>query len=129
MDDLLTVLQQDYQRFPQDQTFSIYAEDVYFKDPLNHFRGLDRYQKMIAFLARTFRDIHLDLHKIKQKTEHIRSDWTLSMTCPLPWRPRLVISGYSELIVNQQGLIISHVDYWHHAPWQVFFQIFQRPRK
>ena len=37
--DLVAILAEDYARFPQDQTYDIYGEDVYFKDPLNEFRG------------------------------------------------------------------------------------------
>ena len=45
------ILLEDYQRFPDNQTFDIYAPDVYFKDPLNEFRrpttshNLQRIQK------------------------------------------------------------------------------------
>ncbi|MBV5261864.1 DUF2358 domain-containing protein [Synechococcus moorigangaii CMS01] len=123
--DLLDTLRQDYQKFPQDQTFSIYRDDVLFQDPLNRFRGRTRYQKMIRFLDRWFQDIHLELHDLQQNQQVIRSDWTLSMTCPLPWRPRLQISGHSLLTVDQTNLIISHIDHWQTAPMQVFFQIFQ----
>ena len=42
---VVEILNQDYQRFPENQTYEIYAQDVYFKDPLNEFRGVDRYQR------------------------------------------------------------------------------------
>jgi len=35
--DIIAILQQDYQRFPLDQTYDIYADNVYFQDPLNQF--------------------------------------------------------------------------------------------
>ena len=46
--DVISILKQDYQKFPTDQNYSIYAENVYFEDPLNKFRGIGRYQKMIS---------------------------------------------------------------------------------
>ncbi|ANV86577.1 DUF2358 domain-containing protein [Picosynechococcus sp. PCC 7117] len=125
--DLLDILRQDYQNFPQDQTFAIYSDDVFFQDPLNRFRGRDRYQKMIGFLGRWFRDIHLELHDLQQTQQTIRSEWTLSMTCPLPWQPRLRISGYSLLEVNADNLIVSHIDYWQKPPLKVLLQVFQSP--
>lgn len=124
--DILDILQQDDQRFPEAQTFEIYAPDVFFKDPLNEFRGVARYQQMIGFLGRWFQDIQLDLHGIQRDGTTIRTDWTLNMTCPLPWRSRLSISGYSLLEVNAQDLIVSHVDYWHDAPLSVLGQVFSR---
>jgi hypothetical protein len=126
--DTLEILKQDYQRFPEAQTFEIYADDVFFKDPLNEFRGVARYRKMIAFLGRWFKDIQLDLHQIQREEQTIRTDWTLHMTCPVPWRSRLSIAGYSLLEINESNLIISHVDYWHKPVLAVFMQLFRKPQ-
>jgi len=123
--DLLPILKADYERFPQDQTYEIYAEDVYFKDPMTEFRGRDRYRQMIKFIQTWFRNCHMDLHHIQQTENHIRSDWTLSWNTPLPWQPHISISGWSELTVNDQGLIASHVDYWHCSKLDVLKQHFQ----
>ncbi|MBW4517269.1 MAG: DUF2358 domain-containing protein [Timaviella obliquedivisa GSE-PSE-MK23-08B] len=123
--DILEVLQADYQRFPKNQTYSIYAEDVYFKDPMSQFRGRDRYQRTIQFIDTWFTNPKLDLHKIERNGNQIRSDWTLSWTTPLPWKPRIAIGGWSELEVNQQDLIISHIDYWHCSRLDVLKQHFR----
>ena len=123
--DIIEILQADYQRFPQNQTYSIYAEDVYFKDPMSEFRGRDRYQRTIQFIETWFADPKLDLHEIQRNGNQIRSDWTLSWTTPLPWKPRIAIAGWSELEVNQQDLIISHIDYWHCSRFDVLKQHFR----
>ena len=86
--------------------------DVYFKDPLNEFRGVKRYQQMINFMSNWFGDVKMDLHDIKRLGQQIHTRWTLSWTTPLPWRPRIAIPGKSELTVNDQDLIISHIDFW-----------------
>jgi hypothetical protein len=122
--DLLTCLQSDYQRFPIDQTYSLYASDVYFQDPLNRFYGVKRYQRMIQFIQTWFKNLVLDLHQIQQQGDRIETQWTLSWDAPLPWRPRIVISGWSELLLNAEGLIQSHIDYWHCSPWAVVRQHF-----
>jgi hypothetical protein len=123
--DILQILQADYQRFPKNQTYSIYAEDVYFKDPMSKFRGRDRYQSTIQFIDTWFTNPKLDLHEIQRNGNQIRSDWTLSWTTPLPWKPRIAIAGWSELEVNQQDLIISHIDYWHCSRFDVLKQHFR----
>jgi Uncharacterized conserved protein (DUF2358) len=120
--DLLTVLRQDYDRFPQDQTYGLYAEDVFFKDPMTEFRGVKKYQEMIATIDRFFKDLQLDLHEIQQTDHQIRTDWTLSWTTPLPWKPRITISGWSELTIDGAGLISQHIDYWHCTRWNVLQQ-------
>lgn len=100
---LLDILRQDYQRFPEAQTYEIYAEDVYFKDPLNEFRGCDRYRQNIHFIATWFKAVHLELHDIHQEGDRILTDWTLAWNTPLPWFPRISIPGWSELTVNPEG--------------------------
>lgn len=111
--DMIEILKQDYERFPADQTYSIYAKDVYFQDPLNKFRGIKRYKQMIGFINSWFINPKLDLHDIRQEDDAIETRWTLSWNTPLPWKPRISISGWSELQLNPDGLIVSHIDYWN----------------
>ncbi len=120
--DIIEILQQDYQKFPQEQNYSIYAQNVYFKDPLNEFRGLSRYQRMIKFIDTWFRNVKLEVHKIQRQQQQIDTEWTLSWNSPLPWRPRIKISGRSELILNEKEQIISHIDYWYCSIWDVLRQ-------
>lgn len=124
---LIETIKQDYQNFPDNQTYSIYAENVYFKDPVNEFSGCDRYQKMINFMATWFQDIQLDLHNISESGDTIETQWTLSWTVSvLPWSPRLSIPGYSHLHINPEGLIDRHIDYWNCSRLAVVKQLFQQ---
>lgn len=113
MMDIIQILRQDYQRFPDNQTYSIYAADVFFQDPLNRFRGVERYKLMINFIKTLFIAVKMDLHDIHQEGDTIKTEWTLSWNTPLPWKPRIAIPGWSELRLNPQGLIVSHIDYWN----------------
>ena len=122
---LLQILQDDYRRFPEGQTYSLYAEDVYFRDPLNEFRGRDRYQQTISFIKTWFLDVKMDLHIIQRDGNLIRTDWTLHWNTPLPWKPLISISGWSELTVNAEDLIVSHVDYWRCSRLDVLRQHFR----
>ena len=123
--DIISIIKQDYQNFPADQTYSIYAENVYFQDPVNTFRGIERYQKMIGFMSNWFYDIQLDLHDISQSENVITTRWTLSWTAPAPWQPRMAIPGWSELKLDTDGLINSHIDYWDISRLDVLKQLFQ----
>lgn len=111
--DIIQILKEDYQRFPADQTYSIYAKDVFFKDPLNQFRGIDRYKQMISFINSWFNEVQMDLHEIHRSEDTIKTRWTLNWTTPLPWKPRIAIPGWSELKLNADELISSHIDYWN----------------
>jgi hypothetical protein len=123
--DILEILQQDYAKFPIDQNYQIYAADVYFQDPLTRFRGLNRYRQMIALIQKWFKSPLLRLVEIDRVESLITTRWALSWNTPLPWQPRIEITGRSELILNEQELIISHIDYWDCSPFDVFKQHFR----
>ncbi|CEJ47568.1 DUF2358 domain-containing protein [Umezakia ovalisporum] len=122
--DIIQILTQDYHRFPANQTYSIYDENVYFQDPLTKFRGVKRYEQMIKFIQTWFINPHMDLHDIQRSQDTIKTEWTLSWNTPLPWKPRISISGWSELSLNSDNFIISHIDYWYCSPLEVIKQHF-----
>jgi hypothetical protein len=122
--DVVQTLKEDYSRFPKDQTYSIYAEDVYFKDPMSEFRGCDRYKLMIQFIDTFFINTQMDLHHIQRNGDTINTQWTLNWNTPLPWKPRIRIDGWSELKLNSEDQIISHIDYWHCSRLDVLKQHF-----
>lgn len=89
---------------------------------MNEFQGVNRYKQMIGFIKRWFIDVRMDLYEIKQDNEKILTRWMLSWNAPLPWKPRMEISGWSELKVVE-GLIVSHIDYWDCSVWDVGKQL------
>ncbi|MFN3361648.1 MAG: DUF2358 domain-containing protein [Pseudanabaenaceae cyanobacterium] len=123
--DLLEIIKQDYARFPQAQTYSIYAPDVHFRDPVYNFRGIDRYKDMIKFITTWFRDLQLELHSIERVGDTIQTTWTMRWRAPLPWRPPISVSGWTELKLNREGKICAHYDYWHCSKWDVIKQHFR----
>jgi hypothetical protein len=122
---IIDILKQDYKRFPDNQTYNIYAEDVYFKDPLNEFNGVKQYQNMIGFIRQWFIDVEMDVHEISQSENMIKTRWTLNWTAPVPWKPQMSIPGWSELKLNSAGLICSHIDYWNCSRLDVVKQLFK----
>lgn len=122
--DIVEILRADYARFPIDQTYAIYADDVYFQDPLNRFRGIDRYRRTIDFINTWFKEIYFDLHSLERIDNLISTRWVLSWNTPVPWYPRIAIPGRSELLVDDRELIVSHIDYWDCTPLAVLKQHF-----
>ncbi len=124
--DIIELLRQDYATFPIEQSYHLYAEDVYFQDPLTRFRGLNRYRQMVGFIEMFFKSPQLELHQIDRSTRSITTQWTLRWNTPLPWYPRIEISGRSEMLLNEAELIISHIDYWDCSPLDVLKQHFRK---
>jgi hypothetical protein len=118
-------IRQDYANFPNDQSYDLYAEDVFFRDPLNRFNGVDRYREMIRFIDRWFQHPHLKLHDLEQTSEKtFQTRWTLSWITPLPWKPHIAVPGWTEYQLNDEGKIIAHIDYWNCSRLAVLGQVF-----
>ncbi|OIP75033.1 MAG: hypothetical protein AUK48_08495 [Oscillatoriales cyanobacterium CG2_30_44_21] len=125
MTNILDIIKADYGKFPEAQTYSIYSEDVYFKDPVYNFRGIKQYQKMIGFITFWFKNLKLELHDIVRNENLIKAEWTMSWDAPLPWKPRISVTGWSDLTLDTAGdLIISHIDYWRCTKFDVVKQHF-----
>lgn len=118
-------IRQDYANFPKDQSYDLYAEDVYFQDPLNRFRGVKRYREMISFIERWFQQPNLELHDLEQTSEQtFRTRWTLSWITPVPWQPQISVPGWTEYRLNDEGKIIAHIDHWNCSRLEVLGQVF-----
>jgi hypothetical protein len=65
---------------------------------------------MIGFMGRWFQDMELQLHAITQTDNDIYTEWVLRWTSPLPWHPRITIAGKSKLQLDENGLIIAHIE-------------------
>jgi hypothetical protein len=129
--DLIPIITADYAQFPAAQTYSIYSPTVYFKDPMYDFRGLERYQKMIGFITTWFKNLKLELHSIAEHGDGLKTRWTMSWDAPLPWKPRIAVTGWSELTISPDNLITSHIDYWDCSRWAVIqqhFNFFETPQ-
>jgi len=133
MNNILEIVQADYAKFPEAQTYGIYSEDVYFKDPVYNFRGIKQYQRMIGFITFWFKNLKLDLHEISRRDNLIKTRWTMSWDAPLPWKPRISVTGWSDLTVDvfpdnsgDRELIISHIDYWDCTKFDVIKQHFRK---
>ena len=78
---------------------------------------------MIVFMGTFFKEFKLDFHNISQSGDTIETRWTLSWIAPLPWKPKMAIAGRSELKVNSDNLIVSHIDYWNCSRLEVLKQL------
>lgn len=121
--ELVEIIKQDYKRFPNNQTFDIYDQNVHFKDPVYDFYGLKKYQEMIGFLTKWFKNLKLELHTIERQENQINTRWTMTWNSPLPWQPFISVSGRSELKITN-NLIIGHYDYWDCSLWDMIKQHF-----
>lgn len=113
--------------FERDISYGLYTRDIFFKDPVNQFKGKLNYRIIfwtLRFHGRLFfTDLHFDLHDVRVETpDTIRADWTVRGQLRLPWRPQLYFNGYSIYRLNAEGKIYDHRDTWDRPPAAILRQ-------
>lgn len=117
--------------FDRDISYDIYSQDIFFQDPVNTFKGKFNY-RIIFWTLRFhgqlfFTELFFDLHDIHQASENtIRADWTVRGTLRLPWKPKLLFNGYSIYTLNEDALILRHIDTWDRSPGDILQQFWRK---
>jgi hypothetical protein len=113
--------------FERDLSYDIYTDDIFFKDPVNTFKGKFNY-RIIFWTLRFhgqlfFTELYFDLHDVQQTEPNIiLANWTVRGTLRLPWKPRLFFQGFSTYQLNESGLIYEHIDTWDRKPTDILKQ-------
>ena len=127
---VISTLRQDLPiLFAKDICYDIYTQDIYFKDPVNKFKGKFQYRMVywtLRFHAKAFfTQIYFDLHDVHQsKEDTIVAKWTVRGTLRLPWKAQIFFNGYSDYKLNPEGLIYEHIDTWDREPGEILRQFF-----
>lgn len=117
--------------FEKDISYDIYTQSIYFKDPVNTFKGKLNY-RIIFWTLRFhgqlfFTELFFDLHDVQQTSEDtILANWTVRGTLRVPWRAKIFFNGYSTYKLTSEGLIYEHIDTWDRPPGAILRQFFQR---
>ncbi|MFW6358891.1 MAG: DUF2358 domain-containing protein [Chroococcales cyanobacterium] len=120
--------------FQEDISYDIYTQDIYFKDPVNTFKGKFNYRIIywtLRFHAQLFfTEIYFDLHDIKKvNKETIKAYWTVRGTLRVPWKAKIFFNGDSTYSLNEAGLIDNHIDSWDRKPSEILKQFFRKETK
>lgn len=99
--------------FQRDMDFSIYRDDVVFRDPRNAFHGIANYRTIfwsVRFHGNLFfRDLRVDILRVWQpEPREIRVRWSARGVSRLPWRPVGVFDGISTFRLDEEGMIYVH---------------------
>ncbi|KOP25868.1 hypothetical protein AMR41_13490 [Hapalosiphon sp. MRB220] len=117
--------------FEKDISYDIYTQNIYFKDPVNKFKGKLNYRIIfwtLRFHARLFfTEIYFDLHDVSQSAEDIiLATWTVRGVLRVPWKAQIFFNGYSTYKLNQDAFIYEHIDTWDRKPGEILQQFFRK---
>lgn len=132
IEQVIKTLKQDLPTlFEQDISYDIYTRDIYFRDPVNTFKGKFNYRIIfwtLRFHAQLFfTQIYFDVHEVNQLDEGtILAKWTVRGVLRVPWKARLLFNGYSTYKFNADNLIYEHIDTWDRKPGEILRQFWQK---
>ncbi len=120
--------------FETDLSYDIYTKDIYFRDPVNTFKGKFNY-RIIFWTLRFhgklfFTSLYFDLHDIQQTaSDTILANWTVRGILRVPWKARILFNGYSTYKLTPEGFIYEHIDTWDRQPSEILKQFFRRGKE
>ena len=85
------------------------VKDIIFIDPFNNIKGLDNFKNIFYHMFDTVEEPKFDIVDYAQNKDHIFLKWKMTFYA---FKATQTIEGMSDITLNKEGKIISHLDYW-----------------
>ena len=85
------------------------VKDIIFIDPFNNIRGLDNFKNIFYHMFDTVEEPKFDIVDYAQNKDHIFLKWKMTFYA---FKASQTIEGMSDITLNKEGKVISHLDYW-----------------
>ncbi|MDC3141072.1 nuclear transport factor 2 family protein [Alphaproteobacteria bacterium] len=85
------------------------VKDIIFIDPFNNIKGLDNFKNIFYHMFDTVEEPKFDIVDYAQNKDHIFLKWKMTFYA---FKASQTIEGMSDITLNQEGKVISHLDYW-----------------
>ena len=91
---------------------AVYASDAHFKDPFNDVVGIGDISKIYAHMFENLTNPRFVITRTIEQVEPVREAF-VAWQFRFEWRGRAFdIPGGTRFVLNDQGLVADHVDYW-----------------
>ena len=84
-------------------------DDVMFSDPFNNIKGLDNFKKIFYHMFDKVEEPKFQIVDYAQNKDHIFLKWKMTFYA---FKASQTIEGMSDITLNKEGKVISHLDYW-----------------
>tara|TARA_E500000331_G_C17111870_1_gene650012 strand:+ start:352 stop:795 length:444 start_codon:yes stop_codon:yes gene_type:complete len=85
------------------------VKDIIFIDPFNNTKGLDNFKNIFYHMFDTVEEPKFDIVDYAQNEDHIFLKWKMTFYA---FKASQTIEGMSDITLNKEGKVISHLDYW-----------------
>ena len=85
------------------------VKDIIFIDPFNNIKGLDNFKNIFYHMFDTVEEPKFNIVDYAQNKDHIFLKWKMTFYA---FKALQTIEGMSDITLNKEGKVISHLDYW-----------------
>ena len=85
------------------------VKDIIFIDPFNNIKGLDNFKNIFYHMFDTVEEPKFNIVDYAQNEDHIFLKWKMTFYA---FKALQTIEGMSDITLNKEGKVISHLDYW-----------------
>ena len=85
------------------------VKDIIFIDPFNNIKGLDNFKNIFYHMFDTVEEPKFDIVDYAQNKDHIFLKWKMTFYA---FKASQTIEGMSDITLNKEGKVVSHLDYW-----------------
>jgi len=85
------------------------ANDIIFSDPFNNVKGLNNFKKIFYHMFDNVKQPRFVIIDYTQKKDHVYLKWKMSFYA---FKALQMIEGMSDITLNKEGRVLSHIDYW-----------------
>jgi hypothetical protein len=90
----------------------VYAADAHFKDPFNDVTGLESIRAIYAHMFDNLNNPRFVITRTIEQTKPAHEAF-VAWQFKFDWRARgFDIPGGTRFVLDDQGLVVDHVDYW-----------------
>lgn len=113
--DAIRTLREDIpELFQRELNYSIYRDDIHFKDPRFQFEGIKNYKLIfwsLRFHGRIFfSNLYVEIKRIWQPSDDvIKMRWTVHGIPRVPWEAEGIFDGISTYKLDNNGRIYEHI--------------------
>ena len=85
------------------------SNDIIFKDPFNDVKGVIAFKKIFYHMFENVKEPKFRIVDYSINNQRVFLKWKMTF---FAFKSLQTIEGMSELLLNDAGKVISHIDYW-----------------
>ena len=85
------------------------SNDIIFIDPFNDVKGINAFKKIFYHMFENVKEPRFTIIDYSINKQRVFLKWKMTF---IAFKSLQIIEGMSELLLNDDGKVASHIDYW-----------------